>query len=615
MSSKSALNSGAADPVPTQNNRVTRSAARSGTPQVGHSTPQLATLEKKKAKAKEGEEEKVTARKTLIEEKALSEGSEVTYQTITRALTLITQKHSQLAPQGLIKALQAVSTLLQEANSTANQFTPVLETLTQKLGERVERSMQQEISKLSNSIKDTLADQCKAMNPPEAMIEAVTTLKQVASDMNKTIGEATNATTQISDTAQSYKQALLQAAPQGHQLQQPYQVQVRNTQPDPRILVDIDRKARQILVDTIDPDVLNASLAEIKEKVRTSIASVTNPPPPQNVEVIDVNKLRKGGITILFEGKEVIEWLKDREAELGFLTAFAQDATISKRSYPILVPRVPLSFDPTCDTHLREIEEVNDLPMGAIQKARWIKPIYRRAPGQRAAHAIFTLEEIEVANRCIRDGMYVCGLRIRPSRLKHEPLQCMKCRKWGHFANACSAETDTCGTCGGNHRTKECSTKDRIHCVSCNSDSHPSWDRDCPEFLRRRAQYDENYPENGLTYFPTGEDWTLTPQPSKVPLSDKFPPMYNVNSLPTRQPNRPQMHGQPNRQRRQRAIKLPPGQNTIDRYVTTGNNQPCPSGRENSNYAEDMQGVVDPNMSSPYFDCEPGQEPQPGGWN
>lgn len=467
------------------------------------------------------------------------------------------------------------------------------------------------MSKLSATLKDSMADQCKGINPHESVAEAVAALKQVATDMSKTIGEATNATTQISDTVHSYKQALLQAAPQGPQTQHMYHTQERRAQPDPRILVDLDRKVRQILIDTIDPEVLNASLAEIKEKVRTSIASVTYPPPPQNTEVIDVNKLRKGGITVLFGGKEIIKWLKDQDAEFGFLSAFSRDASISKCSYPILVPRVPLTFDPSCDTHLREIEEVNDLPTGTIQKARWIKPVYRRAPGQRVAHAIFTFEDNAIANRCIRDGIYVCGLRIRPNRLKHEPLQCMKCRKWGHFANACSAEKDTCGMCGGEHRTKECATKDRLHCVSCNSDTHPSWDRECPEFIRRRMQYDDNYPENGLTYFPTGEEWTLTPQPDKLSHSEKFPPMFKVTTLP---PPRQNNHAQiPGKQQRQRAIKLPPNQNILDRYVYSEGSQPQLNERED--YAGDTRSMADTDMSSPYFECKLGQEPQPGAWD
>jgi hypothetical protein len=120
------------------------------------------------------------------------------------------------------------------------------------------------------------------------------------------------------------------------------------------------------------------------------------------------------------------------------------------------VPHIPLTFDPTEAGHLQEVEECNELPTGSIIKARWIKPAYRRAPEQRATHTIFALKDVMTANICIRDGLYICGLRICPSRLKHEPMQCMKCRKWGHFTNACTAMEDTCGTCRGKHRTNEC---------------------------------------------------------------------------------------------------------------------------------------------------------------
>ncbi|KAF8274199.1 hypothetical protein EI94DRAFT_1530040, partial [Lactarius quietus] len=75
----------------------------------------------------------------------------------------------------------------------------------------------------------------------------------------------------------------------------------------------------------------------------------------------------------------------------------------------------------------------------------------------------------------------------------------------GHFAKGCPASQDTCGTCGGGHRTSNCDNKEKVYCVSCKSNNHASWDRECPEFLRHCAQFDENYPENNLPYFPTGE--------------------------------------------------------------------------------------------------------------
>jgi hypothetical protein len=240
--------------------------------------------------------------------------------------------------------------------------------------------------------------------------------------------------------------------------------------------------------------------------VNAAIKAITNPPPPKDITVLEISKLHKVGFTIIFKEKEAITWLQDPSVEFEFVTAIAPDTSITKCIYSILIPRIPLTFNLSNDNHLREVEECNGFPAGVFTKARWIKPEYRRTPEQRAAHAIFAINDINIANNCIRDGLYICGLRIRPSRLKHEPMQCMKCRCWGHFAYTCTVTADTCGTCRGEHRSNKCSNKEKMHCVSCKSDVHASWDRDCPEFRRRCKQYDENYPENNLPYFPTNEE-------------------------------------------------------------------------------------------------------------
>jgi hypothetical protein len=84
------------------------------------------------------------AQKTLVDEKVLREGADITHQTITCTLTLLIQKHSQSALQGFIKALQAVATVLHETNDVSTHLTLVMEVLTQKLGGWVEKSLQEE---------------------------------------------------------------------------------------------------------------------------------------------------------------------------------------------------------------------------------------------------------------------------------------------------------------------------------------------------------------------------------------------------------------------------------------------------------------------------------------
>ena len=88
----------------------------------------------------------------------------------------------------------------------------------------------------------------------------------------------------------------------------------------------------------------------------------------------------------------MVNWLQDTGVEFEFTVALADDATIAKCTFSVLIPHMPLTSDPTEDSHLREIEKCNELPTGTIVKARWIKPINRRALEQRVAHAIFTLK-------------------------------------------------------------------------------------------------------------------------------------------------------------------------------------------------------------------------------
>ena len=101
-----------------------------------------------------------------------------------------------------------------------------------------------------------------------------------------------------------------------------------------------------------------------------------------------------------------------------------------------------------------------------------------------------------------------------------------------------TATKDTCGTCGDSHRTNLCTNKDKRYCVTCKSTNHTSWDRNCPEFNRRCYLVDKKNLENSLTYFPTEQDWTLAPRPTRIPLNERFPAKYAVNSLPITYPSK-----------------------------------------------------------------------------
>jgi hypothetical protein len=173
----------------------------------------------------------------------------------------------------------------------------------------------------------------------------------------------------------------------------------------------------------------------------------------------------------------------------------------------------------------------------------------------------------------------------------------MKCRHWGHFAYTCTATTDTCRTCGSKHKNKECSSKEKTYCISCKLNTHASWDRDCPEFRRRCEQYDENYPENSPPYFPTDEEWTLTPCPVRFQCSERFPAKYLVMALqqPEHSARAPAAKSQ-GKQHRQQPYKVPANQSTINRFINPESTQNTDTGKPTDNNNTDTAALSDANF-------------------
>ena len=553
----------------------------------------------------------IEARKFLNAHHLLTECAPCTVQTLANVLKAMAESYKM--PESVAKALGHVAEALlhTDQNSQDSQRTETLPKLIEELQKNLSVEMDSKLNALEKKLTLPSAAQEQMKTAAKEIGQAADNIKASINDMGNTIAQVTDTSSQLANTATNYKDVLLMSREQNLRPQH----SENPLQTDPKIIRDVDRKARQILIDTLDPKITEASLADIKEKVSAVIAQITNPPQPKDTTILEINKLQKGGFTILFKDKEVINWLQDAGVEFEFTSGISPDASIVKRTYSMLVPWVPLSFDPSNEDHLREIEECNSIPAGTITKARWIKPAYRRAAEQRAAHTIFTLNDVCVTNGFIRDGIKVCGLFIRPSRLKQEPMQCMKCRKWGHFAHACTASVDTCRTCGDKHRTSECNNKDKTYCVSCKSNSHASWDRDCPEFRRRCDQYDENFPENSLPYYPTEEAWTLSPRPGKLQRSEKFPAKYTVTALQqSERSNQVTANWQQGKQRKQQTAKIPANQSTMDQYIVSG--IPQGANADRSINLNNTNAAIPTDADFPPFNYRtPDEGLEPRGWD
>jgi len=281
---------------------------------------------------------------------------------------------------------------------------------------------------------------------------------------------------------------------------------------DPKVLGDMDRKAKQILLNIYNTEgnnTLAKSLSELKDKANEMLKAMEDNKKPNIVKVEVVMKTRTKALLLTFNSKEVVIWVKDPINKHVFTKGFLKGAHIRERRFNLIVLQVPITFSPAEKEQLHKIEKANGLQKMAIIKARWIKPEERRHSGQTHAYAIISTSSAESANLLIRHGLYIHGARVRQSKQKQEPTQCMKCRQWGHFASECLAMMDTCGTCGQEHRTDMCRSREKIYCISYKGNAHMSWDRGCPKFAHRCATLDKRNLENEMLYFLMEQDWTL----------------------------------------------------------------------------------------------------------
>ena len=424
---------------------------------------------------------------------------------------------------------------------------------------------------MSNAIESSLANQRELQKLSKKIEDLAAAIHKALEEVDKNLVVVSDSSNKLTNTMSSYKDALLTVPkPPQH----PPAVGRPADANDPRIVRDQNCKACQVLVDIYNKDTVNRSLEELKNRFNTLIGEEPTEP-LSDVNVQHIVKLRNGGLILQFETKEAADWFKQPNILASILPRIDSSAKLKSRAYQILIPRVPVIFETDSKDSLRELEEQNGMKDGILLKARWIKPTYRRALGQRYAHLALSVSTPGEANIIIRDGIYICGAKMYPRKLKTEPKQCMKCRKWGHFAAECLEEKDACGNCGEDHHTKDCPDKDRRYCVSCKNDTHASWDRNCPEFKRRVERMDENHPENALIYFPTDEDWTTQVCPTKIDFDAKFPAKYEVASLPLPANNERQLPARQvaNKKRGPRLVQYN-NKGPLDNFITSTSSNP-----------------------------------------
>ena len=185
-------------------------------------------------------------------------------------------------------------------------------------------------------------------------------------------------------------------------------------------------RARQVLIDLDRAEEASAlrdnNVLEIHDKANKALTASCAPQDTLEHQVKAITKLCNGGILLELNSDAAVAWFLDGKTRKSFLSHFHPSATIKPRLFNVVVQFIPLSFRPGREADLREIEEVNGVEVGGISKARWIKLVAWRAPGQVCGHVILSFLSSQSANGMLANSLFMCQKKVYAKKCKRELL-------------------------------------------------------------------------------------------------------------------------------------------------------------------------------------------------
>ena len=375
-------------------------------------------------------------------------GQEPTLGLLSTAIHQVTEYKG--IPLPAINALRSIALLLNELEENT-------------LHEAVRDSVTVQLNELGSDLKDFATDATRRIdehleNKLSEISEATKTLVDSVKESLNNIPTSGNNNASIAPPL-NYRQALVNPPPHA----------------DLCLVAKEGIKLRQFLVEgvTRDSKIGKMSAAEAKKIINEAIGKAGG----DGLKARSALRQNKSGLLVEMETDAGAAWLMNHANARSLCDALGPDLNVKQRSYNVFIYNASTTLDPENADHLKEISETNGIQDGGLIAMRWVKPTncHDRAD-QRTAHLILTFTNVDDANRAILTGLTVCQRRVKVAKPKKEPIRCMKCHNWNHVAWECIAQGDTCGMCGENdHWTKDCTNKEKKHCVSCETDDHASW--------------------------------------------------------------------------------------------------------------------------------------------
>lgn len=454
--------------------------------------------------------------------------------TATRAVAFILKKHSaceiakaaaeqlaaELVPQLTAQLKEAAALHVDSINSASEQLTNTVNLLDDSLAptvenaERMHRLLKAEREEKEEDARIAADRIEEAVNELQSSVEECqTSLKALTPSLTSTQDRINQLSTQLMTPPQQ-----VNPAPSS----QPTYSSIVASHLPPSVDKAVGRaaiRAREIMLEPQADGALfppNTSNPDIAKKLKAALTAIRNDDTPPG-DIKSVASLRNGGIVVELETESLASWLGSIEGRALLEGQFGPSVSFRNRTYPIVLEYLPIHMQLEQNDFLRKIEQENHLPTDSLSSIRWIKPPLRRSQAQRKAFALLQVSTASSANDILRDGLCIDSERFAVRKDRKEPIRCAKCQRFGHIARNCTALLDTCGTCSGEHRTTQCTAYRTTRCANCKGSNHTSWDRKCPEFVRRCDLLNERYPENRMPYFPTEAAWTHAIQPPLPP--------------------------------------------------------------------------------------------------
>lgn len=457
------------------------------------------------------------------------------YNLASLTMTLLHLSQTMSLSKVVVDGLRATALILESLNidSTASSVAKAITNLVQPATEQLASTIE-DLQRTTNDLRGS------AVSITRTADEFVETTASSVQYLTDAAADAASAASQMNEAIKNQAQPPASSPMQTQQQPSSYATAVATGTPHhlahAPTLAREDARSHQVLIDKAPGATHNGledlSEKELVEKARVALELLKQ---EQNIDMliqfVGARKLRNGGVIYKMDTAEAARWLKSNTNISKFLQVFSATSVIKQRSYPIIADYIPLSFSPTNRAHLTDIENENKLEPEGILSARWIKPTHRRKQGQRTAHGILGFSQPKEANSAIRNGVVIAGKRVWARKLLQEPRRCLKCQQIGatHIAAECKQTHNTCGNCGEDHCTTECSITDPSDyaCKNCKGKGHAAWDRHCPSFVRANATFNTKHPENKYRFYPITQDPTIW-ETLASPIEEEPPTALNT---------------------------------------------------------------------------------------